>query len=187
MAKPRCARRRGFFLACELCCAHRRGSSGRRAIASPSVIFQSSSASRRTGSHSGFFDLSQTFDGPLRYGESSRFVTMPSRPKRQACANTAGPSCARCSLNWIATPPRASILASRDPRPLAVRQIRLRGRHRSAVGCTGTMSRGSFNVDRLLGLACTSFIRKRELRSGRSISVLGGRTDILPLSRNVRV
>ena len=26
-----------------------------------------------------FFDLSQVFDGPLRYGESSRFETMPSR------------------------------------------------------------------------------------------------------------
>jgi hypothetical protein len=47
-------------------------------------------ASRRTASHCGFFDLSQVFDGPLRYGESSRFETMPSRPNRQACSNTAG-------------------------------------------------------------------------------------------------
>jgi len=30
-----------------------------------------------------FFDLSQAFDDPLRYGESSRFETMPSRPNRQ--------------------------------------------------------------------------------------------------------
>jgi hypothetical protein len=40
---------------------------------------QSSSRSRRTA----FFDLSQAFDDPLRYGESSRFETMPSRPNRQ--------------------------------------------------------------------------------------------------------
>jgi hypothetical protein len=58
---------------------------------------QSSSRSRRTASQAGFFDLSQTFDGPLRYGESSLFETMPSRPNRQARSNTAGPSCAR----WV--------------------------------------------------------------------------------------
>jgi hypothetical protein len=46
---------------------------------------QSSSVSRRTASHCGFFDLSQTFDGPDRYGESIRFETMPSRPNRQHC------------------------------------------------------------------------------------------------------
>jgi hypothetical protein len=58
---------------------------------------QSSSRSRRTASQAGFFDLSQTFDGPLRYGESSLFETMPSRPNRQARSNTVGPSCAR----WV--------------------------------------------------------------------------------------
>jgi hypothetical protein len=72
--------------------------------------FQSSSPSRRTASLNGFFDLSHVF---VRYGESSRFETMPSRPSRQACSNTAGPSWARCSLNWIAFPARASTLARR--------------------------------------------------------------------------
>jgi hypothetical protein len=58
----------------------------------PRVIrhFRSSSRSRRTASQCGFFDLSRTLDGPDRYGESSRFETMPSRPSRQACSNTAG-------------------------------------------------------------------------------------------------
>src|SRR6476659_8477262 len=51
---------------------------------------QSSSRSRRAASHSGFFDLSHVFDGPLRYIESSLFETMPSRPRRHACSNTAG-------------------------------------------------------------------------------------------------
>jgi hypothetical protein len=45
---------------------------------------QSSSRSRSTASLAGFFDLSHTFDGPLRYGESSRFETMPSRPNQHS-------------------------------------------------------------------------------------------------------
>jgi hypothetical protein len=32
------------------------------------------------------------FDGPLRYGASVRFETMPSSPMRQTCSNTVGPS-----------------------------------------------------------------------------------------------
>ena len=32
----------------------------------------------------GFFDLSHVLDGPLRYGASTRFETMPSSPNRQA-------------------------------------------------------------------------------------------------------
>ena len=62
------------------------------------------------GLDGGFFDLSHVFDGPLLYGESSRFDAMPSSPNRQACSNTAGPSCARCSLYVIAVPTRASHL-----------------------------------------------------------------------------
>src|SRR5215203_4869462 len=59
---------------------------------------QSSSRSRRTAGLSGFFDFSQVFDGPLRYGASNRFETMPSSPSRQACSKTAGPSWSICSL-----------------------------------------------------------------------------------------
>src|SRR5262245_58071521 len=53
---------------------------------------QSSSASRLTASQVGFFDLSQSGERPLRYCESLRFDTMPSRPILQAWANTVGPS-----------------------------------------------------------------------------------------------
>ena len=49
----------------------------------------------------GFFDLSHVFDGPLRYGASVRFETMPSSPMRQTCSNTVGPSPVRCSTNWM--------------------------------------------------------------------------------------
>ena len=42
-----------------------------------------SSRSRRTASLAGFFDLGHAFDGPLRYGASTFFDTMPSRPMRQ--------------------------------------------------------------------------------------------------------
>jgi hypothetical protein len=59
----------------------------------------SSSRSRRTASLAGFFDLSHVLDGPLRYGASVRFDTMPSNPMRQACSNTVGPSPIRCSVN----------------------------------------------------------------------------------------
>jgi hypothetical protein len=41
---------------------------------------QSSSRSRRTASLAGFFDLSQTFDGPPRWGASVRLLTMPLQP-----------------------------------------------------------------------------------------------------------
>src|SRR5437868_12250052 len=58
--------------------------------------------SRRTASLKGFFDLSQVFDGPLRYGASIRFETIPSSPMRQACSNTFEPSYARSSLKRIA-------------------------------------------------------------------------------------
>ena len=43
---------------------------------------QSFSASRFTAAQSGFFILSQSREGPDRYGES--FETMPSRPSLQA-------------------------------------------------------------------------------------------------------
>jgi len=43
----------------------------------------SSSRSRRTASLSGFFDLNHVFDGPLLYGASTLFETMPSNPMRQ--------------------------------------------------------------------------------------------------------
>jgi hypothetical protein len=43
-----------------------------------------SSRSRRTASLAGFFDLSHTLDGPLRYDASTRFETMPSSPMRHA-------------------------------------------------------------------------------------------------------
>jgi hypothetical protein len=48
----------------------------------------SSSLSHRTASLSGIFDFSHVLQGPLRYGASMRFETMPSRPMRHACANT---------------------------------------------------------------------------------------------------
>ena len=50
----------------------------------------------------GFFILTHVFDGPLRYGASTRFETMPSSPMRQTCSNTVGPSPVRCSLNRMA-------------------------------------------------------------------------------------
>jgi hypothetical protein len=39
-------------------------------------LLQSSSASRFTAAHAGFFDLSQSGERPERYGESFRFDTM---------------------------------------------------------------------------------------------------------------
>jgi hypothetical protein len=42
-----------------------------------------SSRSRRTAALAGFFDFSHVFDGPLRYGASTRFETMPSSAIRQ--------------------------------------------------------------------------------------------------------
>ena len=53
---------------------------------------QSSSLSRRTASLCGFFDFNHTFDGPLRYGASIHFETMPSSPIIHACWNTDSPS-----------------------------------------------------------------------------------------------
>jgi hypothetical protein len=46
---------------------------------------QSSSASRFTDGASGFFILSQSGERPERYGEPSRFDTMPSSPSLQTC------------------------------------------------------------------------------------------------------
>jgi hypothetical protein len=48
------------------------------------------------------FYLSHVFDGPVRYGASIRFDTMPSSLMRQTCSNTVAPSCAKCSLKWMA-------------------------------------------------------------------------------------
>ena len=50
------------------------------AVAAGHGYCHSSSLSLRTASLSGFFDLSLVFDGPLRYGASTRFETMPSSP-----------------------------------------------------------------------------------------------------------
>jgi hypothetical protein len=46
----------------------------------------------------GFLILSQLFDGPLRYGMSRRFDTMPSSPSLQACRNISLPSPSKCAL-----------------------------------------------------------------------------------------
>src|SRR5262249_51906408 len=46
---------------------------------------QASSSSRRTAGASGFLILSQCAERPARYGEPSRFDTMPSQPSAQAC------------------------------------------------------------------------------------------------------
>jgi hypothetical protein len=43
-------------------------------------LLQSSSASRFTAAHAGFFDLSQSGERPERYGESFRFDKMPQGP-----------------------------------------------------------------------------------------------------------
>ena len=43
-------------------------------------------------------NFNHVLDGPLRYGASNRFDTMPSKPSRQAWSNTAGPSSSKCSL-----------------------------------------------------------------------------------------
>lgn len=45
---------------------------------------QSSSASRVTAGALGFFTLTQCAERPERYGEPSRFDTMPSQPSAQA-------------------------------------------------------------------------------------------------------
>jgi hypothetical protein len=65
---------------------------------------QSSSFSRFTAAHAGFFDLSQSGERLERQGESFRFDTMPSRPLLQAWANTVGPSPSMCSLNRMPGP-----------------------------------------------------------------------------------
>src|SRR5258708_4828075 len=65
--------------------------------------FESSSSSRRTASHAGFFDLSQSGERPERYVDVLRFDTMPSRPILHAWANTVGSSASMCSLSphWL--------------------------------------------------------------------------------------
>src|SRR5438874_8677785 len=60
---------------------------------------QSSSASRFTGSHTGFLHLSQSGERPERYVEALCFDTISSKPILQACANTVGPSALMCSLS----------------------------------------------------------------------------------------
>ena len=45
----------------------------------------SSSASRFTAEAAGFLTFSQCADRPARYGDPSRFDTMPSQPSAQAC------------------------------------------------------------------------------------------------------
>jgi hypothetical protein len=57
------------------------------AAGSPPYRFQplSSSASRRTAGAAGFMILTQQSTRPERYGEPSRFDTMPSQPSAQAC------------------------------------------------------------------------------------------------------
>jgi hypothetical protein len=45
----------------------------------------SSSAFRVTGGAFGFLTLSQCADRPDRYGDPSRFDTIPSQPSLQAC------------------------------------------------------------------------------------------------------
>ena len=47
-------------------------------------VLQSSSASRFTAGAAGFLTLIQSFDRPNRYGEPSRFDTIPSQPSLQA-------------------------------------------------------------------------------------------------------
>jgi hypothetical protein len=71
-----------------------------------------------------FFDLSHVFDGPMRWGASVRFDTKPSRPMRQTCSNTVGPSPARCSLNRIERRLALPIsLASRRLRSISGRSV----------------------------------------------------------------
>ena len=53
---------------------------------------QSSSASRITAGALGFFTLTQFGLRPERYGEPSRFETMPSQPRAQACLKMIAPS-----------------------------------------------------------------------------------------------
>jgi hypothetical protein len=45
----------------------------------------------------GFLTLIQVFDGPERYGASSLFETMPSRPSLQTALNILAPSPSECS------------------------------------------------------------------------------------------
>jgi hypothetical protein len=112
---------------------------------------QSSSRSRRTASLSGFLDFNQVLQGPLRYGASMRFDTMPSNPKRQACSNTIWPSSSRCSVSWMAPAARAR----REPAGFIVRQVegcanhrrlaptsrrRIAPRHGRGAGCAGRRS-----------------------------------------------
>ena len=52
---------------------------------------QSSSSSRRTAGAAGFLILSQWLTRPDRYGEPSRFDTMPSQPSVHACLWTIAP------------------------------------------------------------------------------------------------
>ena len=51
----------------------------------PRLLPQSSSASRFTAGAAGFLILSQWLTRPERYGEPSRFDTMPSQPSAHAC------------------------------------------------------------------------------------------------------
>ena len=53
---------------------------------------QSSSASRLTAGALGFLTFTQCATRPERYGEPSRFETMPSQPSLQASRKTIAPS-----------------------------------------------------------------------------------------------
>jgi hypothetical protein len=56
------------------------------------------STSRCTATLAGLRTFTHAACGPGRYGEPSRFDTMPSAPSRQAWANTRRPSADMCSL-----------------------------------------------------------------------------------------
>jgi hypothetical protein len=58
---------------------------------------QPSSASRFTAGAAGFLTFSQCADRPARYGEPSRFDTMPSQPSAHACLKMTPPSPLKCS------------------------------------------------------------------------------------------
>jgi hypothetical protein len=99
---------------------------------------------------------SRGFDGPLRYRESSRFEMMPSRPNRQACSNTAGPSCAR----WVSLQSTAATFRldadcqcsrARMCQAAAVRGRRAR-RHNRRIGGALLALRASGHYGSLFGI-----------------------------------